>query len=209
MTIDLDALSQSAPAPQTPCACGCGQFLPPGSVRQYKRGHKERPPAIRREPIADPGEPLGEPWSLEQARDSVPDDPDSPSLSLDERGNAEAPPIRITKRVRDDIEGKLGMMYGFITLGIQMRDPICGSALEQNADSIVAKMVPIICKSPELVKWFTKGGGYMLWMELVMCFMPVLKVVAQHHLFHTIGEPRANPTQGDPLQPDFSQYKAA
>lgn len=203
MTADLDALANSAPADQTPCACGCGQYLPPGSNRQYKRGHKEKP-------VRPPGEPRDpySPLTLDEARDSIPDDPDTP-FDVPGEPRHDDPPIRITKKVRDDIEGKLGMIYGFMTLGIQIRDPICGAALESNTDTIVPKMVPIICKSPELVKWFTKGGGYMLWFELVMVFMPVLKVVAQHHIFHTLGEPRTKGQEGDPLQPDFSNYKAA
>jgi hypothetical protein len=145
-------------------------------------------------------------YSFDDAARDTPNDADPADMDP-----ARPPVIRITKRIRDDIEGKLGMMYGFMAMGIEMRDPICGAALTSNADTICAKMVPIICKSPELVKWFTKSGGYMVWFELVMVFMPVIQVMVQHHITHSIGtpgKPNLSVVGTDPLQPAFQDYKA-
>jgi hypothetical protein len=66
------------------------------------------------------------------------------------------------------------------------KDETCATALSDNGDKIAAKFVPIICKSPEMVKWFTKGGNYTAWLDLVMALFPVAQVVMAHHVTHSI-----------------------
>jgi hypothetical protein len=176
---DLDSLTESADTGPE-CACGCGEFLPAGSNRQFKRGHKTAP-------AGDTGHverPLR--ITIDEAAAGTPDDPEPPDQADSK------PVIRITKRIRDDIEGKLAMIFGFLSMSIMVKDPICGNALQANADAIVPKLVPMICKSPDLVKWFTKGGGYMAWFELAMVCWPVIQVVISHHLTHSIGNPEQN-----------------
>lgn len=188
------------------CACGCGQELTPGTTRAYRRGHKSNPPTITisgedlsslnsQEEYAE-SEPSG--ISLDDAAVRTPDDPEPPE------NDARKPVqyVRVTKRVKDDIEGKLGMLFGFAAMGLSAKDPTCGGSLAENADTIAVKMVPIICKSPDLVRWFTKGGDYMLWFDLAMACMPVLKVAAQHHIF----APQAPRVVFDSQLPDFSAY---
>jgi hypothetical protein len=100
------------------------------------------------------------------------------------------------------------MIYGFMATSIMVKDPICGSALIDNTEKIVPKLVPFICKSPDLVKWFTKGGGYMAWFELAMVCWPVIQVVISHHLTHSIGDPSHN-GQGVPnATVTYDQYRA-
>lgn len=192
---DLDALAADTGEAGPECACGCGETLPVGSKREYKRGHRANSSEAR-EHVERPLR-----MSLGEAAEDTPDDPEPPDQ---ERPN---PPIRITKRIRDDIEGKLGMIYGFMAMSIMVKDPICGAALEQNAERIIPKLVPFICKSPELVKWFTKGGGYMAWFELAMVCWPVIQVVISHHLTHSIGVPEQN-GQVPNASVTYEQYRA-
>ena len=98
------------------------------------------------------------------------------------------------------------MIFGFLSMSIMVKDPICGMALQQNADAIVPKLVPMICKSPELVKWFTKGGGYMAWFELAMVCWPVIQVVISHHLTHSIGHENGQAVPNATVT--YDQYQA-
>lgn len=184
---DLGALADAGTLGAAPiCKCGCGEPLPEGSKRQFKRGHKSA--ADRAPTITSPASPVPGP-SYGEVAGMVEDDPAPADMAEDA---PKIPTIRITKRVKDDIEGKLAMIYGMLTLTVQLKDDVCGSALEANSEQICAKMVPIICKSPALVRWFTAGSGYMVWFELVMVFWPVLTVVAQHHITHSVGEPTSH-----------------
>jgi hypothetical protein len=195
---DLEALSATVEDVGPECQCGCGEFLPAGSTRQFKRGHRANVEGYEGDRPQRPTR-----ISLDEAALLTENDP-SPPDQADSK-----PVIRITKRVRDDIEGKLGMIYGFVAMTLSAKDPICGTALADNAEAIVPKLVPFICKSPELVKWFTKGGGYMAWFELLMVLWPVMQVVIAHHLTHSIGRPEQNGrTPNATTAVSFDQYHA-
>ena len=176
--VPLENIESESAENRKQCACGCGEYLPPGSKRMYKRNHKNR------EGQADAWDSVSP--ELEYAADGTPLDP-APSNEPPRR-------IRVTKRMRDDIAGKLGMVFFAIGTAWSMRDPICGEATLENAENMGAKAVPIILKSPELTRWFLKGGGYMEWFDFLMACLPVAQIVAQHHLFHNIESgPRPNP----------------
>ena len=194
---DLEALSADTEEHGPECQDGCGEYLPVGSTRKYKRGHAP----IDGEPRADRPERPPK-LSLDEAALLTENDADPPDQEPTK------PVIRITKRIRDDIEGKLGMIYGFIAMTISTKDPICGGALADNAETIVPKLVPFICKSPELVKWFTKGGGYMAWFELMMVCWPVIQVAISHHLTHSIGVAQNGRAPNPTVSVSYDQYHA-
>lgn len=207
MTADLDALSASTPETGPECLCGCGETLPAGSTRSYKRGHKTTPVSHNDVSTPDNYESI-QGVSLDDAARDTPNDPDpadwkEPKIS-----------VRVTKAIKEDIQGKLAMMFGFMAMGISMRDPFCGKAIGDNSDTIIPKLVPIICKSPDMVRWFTsKSSGYIVWFELMMVCWPVIQVIVAHHVTHTIGKPKGSGPTGqtimsDPLTPNFSAYRA-
>jgi hypothetical protein len=120
--------------------------------------------------------------TLDEAAKNTPDDPD-PADWKEQKIS-----VRITKAVKDDIAGKLGMLFGFMTVGLSMKDPICAKAVGDNAEHIIPKLVPIICKSPDMVRWFTsKNSGYIVYFELMMVCWPVIQVFIGHHVTHSIG----------------------
>jgi hypothetical protein len=62
-----------------------------------------------------------------------------------------------------------------------------------------------VCDSPDLVAFFTgPGGAFMRYLALGAAVMPVVQVVAAHHVYHSIEEAAA----GDPLAPGYEQYAA-
>lgn len=143
------------------CACGCGTKLPSDGKFAYKRGHKMA--AIAANPDWDP----------------------EPGSSTDSKTYS----VRITKKVREDIEGKVGLLLTLVAMGWAARDPLCGGTLEQNVANIAEKSVPLICKSPELVKWLTRTGNVTGFLEFFMALWPVIAVAGKHHIMHSIDSP--------------------
>lgn len=187
--LDLDRLTTQDQELLGPlCACECGEHLPYGSTRQFKRGHKDRPrgrnTAQLSPEMTEAFDPDSNWMTLSDAATSIPNDPDPPEAKEAKQQ------IRVTKRVRDDIEGKLAMMFAMVAMLWETKDAICAPALADNAPEISAKLVPIICKSPEMVRWFTKGGNYTAWLDLMMVLVPFGKVVFAHHITHSTGTPK-------------------
>jgi hypothetical protein len=198
------------------CACGCGMPLAPGTNREYKRGHKTNPIGPGRpengdteaEIIADQYEDpdefafYGDAITLEQAANTVPDDP-RPFEETKERPPAKE--FKITKRIRDDVEGKIAFMITVTGSMASMVDPVCGGAFMQNGDAVAAKLTPIICKSPEAVQWFRKSSNFMLYLDLMVACWPIFSAIFAHHISKSV----TNITDATmPPMPDASQYAA-
>jgi len=165
-------------------------LLPEGSTRSYKRGHKNRVPITpvssdefsEEGGLADQEETF---FTLDDAARETPDDPE-PKDQPEFKAKTE---FKITAAVRRDIEGKLA--FGFMMLGQAwaLPDPPCGMTLVEHSANIAKKATPVLCQSPEVVKWLSKGGKFILWIDLLMAMTPVLQVVYAHHIAHTLGGP--------------------
>lgn len=180
---------------ELPCACGCGEL----TFGEYKRGHRKNPPGIQTEPDANGGEPW-EPISLNDAADMTPDDPSPPDMESPRISTA---PLRITKRVREDVQGKLAFILTMVGSLASITDPVCGGAFLENADNVAAKMTPLICKSPDMVAKLTKTGDAMLYVDLLWAFWPILGTIAEHHL-----RPRRTQPIPDPMMPPMDNQNA-
>lgn len=120
------------------------------------------------------------------------------------------PPVKVTASVRSDIEGKLALLLSVPAMTWQMADPYCGGAFADNAANIASKMTPLICQSPDAVRWFTKGTTFILWMDLAVACQPVATAIYRHHLSPEAQRAReAAALQGAQqqyAQPDLSAY---
>lgn len=166
------------------CRCGCGEFLPEGSTREYKRGHKVRAdnPGIGFDDATDNDEPTPEVFTIEDAARLTPNDPE-PKDRPEDKPKAT---LKITAALKRDVEGKLAFAMG---LGGQvwiMADPVCGSVFMEQTPEIAKRLTPIVCQSPDVVKWLTKSGNYVMWLELFMAMWPVLTMVFAHHIAKTV-----------------------
>lgn len=175
-------------------------------MREFKRGHRKRMEensTITPEPnptiLPDENNEYWTPVSIEEAATNIPDDPDPVEPEEPQQFKVD---IKVTRAIRNDIQTKVEMILAFVEFGWQAKDPICAPVLSENSSRIAEKMTNIIAKNPDMVKWFTKGGGYMDWMDLLMALMPVLKVAISHHITKTIETPGQT-------EPNFSQYSAA
>jgi len=150
------------------CACGCGQKLRAGTPATYVRGHR-----------------LGK-----VASDSSVKDPD--------RGKAKPisyPGGKIPEALHQDLKDKLDFLLTLIGTGWETRDPICGPEFTARSDQIAEKLIPIIARNPELLKWLTREGNVSAWLDLAITLLPIAKIAAQHHLTHTIGQEEPNQSE--------------
>lgn len=133
-------------------------------------------------------------------------------------------PVKVTKAVIGDIEGKLTLLLSGPVAFWQMADPLCGGAAADNLDNMVRKAVPLIIQSPDAVRWFTKGTQFLLWLDLIWAMQPVAQAVYAHHVAATVmldprtGQPipaqrlddgrivPAGPGGPAPARPDMSAY---
>jgi hypothetical protein len=122
------------------------------------------------------------PASLEEARTRFKGKAKRPSWASSREPKAKSPAPKLTKAVVGDIEGKLTLLLTGPAMFWSMADPLCGGAFADNLDSIVRKAVPLICQSPEAVRWFTKGTTFLLWLDLVWALQPVAQAVHAHHV---------------------------
>jgi hypothetical protein len=166
-----------------PCACGCGEFLPEGSTREYKRGHRNRISESADGFTEVPIESEFVPLTIDEVAAQTPDDPepkDSPEVKVKSV-------IKVTASVRRDIEGKLAFALGLSGQMWAMADPMCGTVFLDNADNVAKKLTPIMCQSPEVVRWFTRSGKFILWVDLMVALWPVLTMIFAHHIAKTVG----------------------
>lgn len=167
-------------------------------------------------PPGPPGdEQLPAPASLDEARERAGRDPEAAHLIRSGRTGSRArepkasEPVKVTKAVRDDITGKLAFWLAIPAEPWLRVDPYCGQAYADQVDQIALKMSPLICLSPDMVRWFSKSTTFILWTELAMACRPVAEAVIAHHITKRIalgehGEAVEQPDGGV----DFSAYSA-
>lgn len=194
------------------CECGCGERLPVGSTRKYKRGHK----ALENRAVADELERNGvfdgynfrleapyntEPinpdyipndfnnlelgWeTIADAAAGTPNDPDGAPFWEDAATYSQMPQFefKIPRGVAKDVEGKVAFMLMTTGTAVGLVDQVCSTAILENTPKIAKALTPILCQSPGVVAWFTKTSNVMLYVNLAMALAPVVMAVASHHL---------------------------
>jgi hypothetical protein len=157
---------------------------------------------------------LGPPADLDEARQRAGRDPEPRHLV---RGRArrtpkpkdDQPPIKITKAVQADITGKLAFWLSIPAEPWLRVDPYCGGAYAGQVDEIALKMAPLVCQSPDLVRWFSKSTTFIMWTELGIAVRPVVEAIIAHHVTKRIAldsNGQAVEVAGGGM--DFSAYSA-
>ncbi len=149
--------------------------------------------------------PEAGPLDYERAASDTPDDPDPARMP----GAPPPGPVVVTAAVRKDIEGKLAFWAG---LGIDiwnMADPYCAGVAADNVDKMARNAAPLVCQSPQLVEFFSRASGFMLWTKFGMSCKPVIAAVIAHHVTKRVQLVRAPDGQEQPQEADWSAYTAA
>lgn len=132
--------------------------------------------------------------------DALPEDP-KPARK---KGRLRMPEgtVKATAAEKRQVKDALGLLIK-VPAGIwEMKDPHCGGALKDQADDIIKSALPMICRHPGALRFFTSANAP--WLDilgLMMAFAPVASTVYGHHVKHTIGE------EGGP-DVDLSAYAA-
>lgn len=214
-----------------PCQCGCGENLPEGSPRRFKRGHakahnrkvaqqilkeerakenQDSPPAPP--PTADAFADLGNSWEgiqdpFANLGAELPDDPEPDAQQREAAsGDRIIQPdgtILVTKQVARDIQGKLAFLMSMPASMLMPLDPICMRVVLDQTPEISARLTPIICQSQDMVQFFTRSSGFIMWISLGSAVWPVIQVVIAHHLTKSIGHDK----EGNKIEKDYSGYK--
>jgi hypothetical protein len=79
---------------------------------------------------------------------------------------------------------------------------VCGGAILENAENVAEKAVPIICRNPAWLEWFTGSAGFLDVIGLAVALRPVLMTFWGHHVSRSI----AHEEEGEPV--DYSGYSA-
>jgi hypothetical protein len=132
-----------------------------------------------------------------------PVDGDGPSSTATRRTKRRKTQVKVTAAMRKDIKAKVALGLTIGGNGWKVRDPLCGDAFLTAAPEVSEALTDIFCDSPDIVRWFTAGGGYMKWLNLLQALQPVLMIITQHHITHSVGGDQ-DQAEGDP----WSGYSA-
>ena len=120
-------------------------------------------------------------------------------------GRAAAASTRATKAEQDQVRDALTMLYTLPAWGLQLKDPHCGGALMEQRDAIIKSLVPIVCRNPAMLAFFTAANApWMEYLALGQALAPVAKTIWSHHVTHTVGDAQG---QGE-VPVDLSAYAA-
>lgn len=114
-----------------------------------------------------------------------------------------ARPVKVTAAVRKDVRAKTAMLLGLGAAAWSARDPYCGTVALESVDPVSDALADILCDSPDLVRWFSAGTGYMKWLTLAAALQPLAGAVVGHHVTHAV---TLEPDDG---QQEWAGYAAA
>lgn len=142
----------------------------------------------------DGEEPLDvpdDPSEITDAQGDPEDVPDPQPARRSRRGRRNASMRAANKPSRAEqtqVRDALTMLYTLPAWGVRVRDPHCGGALMDQRDDIVNALVPIVCRNPAMLAWFT--GANAPWMDLLalaQALLPVGQTIWSHHVTKTVG----------------------
>jgi hypothetical protein len=168
----------------------------------------------------DGSEALAPPADLDEARERAGRDPEPRHLARGRgrgrqpgpprtRKDSQPPPIKITNAVKADITGKLAFWLSIPAEPWLRVDPYCGGAYAAQVDEIAVKMAPLVCQSPDLVRWFSKSSTFIMWTELGIAVRPVVEAIIAHHVTKRISlDSNGGVVEQQRGGMDFSAYSA-
>jgi hypothetical protein len=137
--------------------------------------------------------------------DLLPPDP-KPGRKARSAGRVRPSAPKATVAQKRTVADALTMMITMPAGIVSLRDPVCGNAVLDQADAIVDRLVPIVCRNPAMLTWFTEGAAYMDWIALMGALAPVFKTVWSHHVTRSLEHEEGTGGQLD--QADFNAYTA-
>lgn len=189
--------------PKTVSAVGTGS----SPYRQIVTGAEDQ---AEPEPLAEPAWPIDDAGAPAPEGPGITRDPVSSIGAMTEQAAkasaAVSKKVTVTAAVKKDIAGKLAFLMTIPAMMWSVSDPYCGGEFQQTIPPLSAALADIVTDSPDLVTWFTSGGGYMKWLTTITLLQPTLTMMWKHHVSHSIGDDDDAATDGGHY--DASQYPA-
>jgi hypothetical protein len=138
--------------------------------------------------------------------DELPDDP-KPARKTS-RAKIPGSQVKATPTERRQVKDALSLLIKGPAAAVSFKDPVCGGAAMQQADQVIKALVPIVCRNPTWLAWFTAANAP--WLDilgLITALWPVASTVWGHHFArgrHEHGDDQA--PGGGPV--DLSAYAA-
>jgi hypothetical protein len=136
--------------------------------------------------------------------DLLPPDP-KPGRKARGAGRAPRAAAKATIAQKRTVADALTMMITMPAGIVSLRDPVCGNAVLDQAEAVVDRLVPIVCRNPAMLGWFTEGAAYMDWIALMGALAPIAKTVWSHHVTRSLGHEEG---PGEHAPADFGAYPA-
>lgn len=114
-----------------------------------------------------------------------------------------ATPTKVTVAKKKEIKDFLILMITMPSATLSMKDPHCAGAFLDNAENIADALVPLICRNPAMLAWFTTGTGMFDYFILLQALQPVATTIYKHHISKSIDH-----EHGEDQYDDYSQFSA-
>lgn len=165
-----------------------GPAAPRGWVWNRKGRHwkpRERGPVLWKPDRAQAADPASPP--AHQQHDADPD----PGWMQDGQplpGDRKRQSIDdVPKEVVNDMAGLAGLVGAPVLALLQQADPYCGSILAANYEAIVDAVLPLVCRSEKIVRYFSGDqSDWLLWGKLAMALAPVGRAIFEHHVIGSV-----------------------
>ena len=145
---------------------------------------------------------------LDDAEGLAPEDDSLPPDPKPGKRRARAPrpaaALKATAAQKRQVEDALVLMQTLLGGGLALRDPICGGAITTSAEQVARSAVPIICRNPTWLAWFTGGTGFLDVVGLLIALRVPVATAWGHHVSHTIGHSH----EGEAEPVDYSAFTA-
>jgi hypothetical protein len=93
----------------------------------------------------------------------------------------------VPAQVRDDMAGMAGLVGAPVLAMLQQADPYCGTILAQSYENVIDAVLPLLCRSPKVVAYFTGDkSDWLLWGKLAMALAPFARAVMEHHVVRSV-----------------------
>lgn len=165
---------------------------PDGTVDLGELVPEDEPDSLDDAPVPPPAE---QPADAGPARPPSPDPPPAHSRRQWRKepkapkgtGGPKGRPPRVAPATVRDIDAKIRFALQVPGTIWQARDPLCGGTFCEQIPDTAEAFTDIVCDSPDLIAFFTgPGGNFMKVLKLGAALMPVVSVVAAHHVYHTV-----------------------
>lgn len=140
------------------------------------------------------------PDDISELDDVLPPDP-APARRTKPTKTTKPAPAKVTAGTKRQVTDAVKILLLFPAGAWALRDERCGGTALSIVDDVTTAAVPIICRNPKALAFFTEGTAWLEWLALFSALSPLARDVWAHHIAGTVGDDQAEDV-------DYAQYAA-